>query len=134
MNFVVRDIDFSEYDTAQNLLAENGWAHRIGDIEDFRMLCENSQQVLVAVNGRQVIGFVRALTDRLSNGYISMLIVHPDFRKLGVGRALIQAVMAYGRPSVTWTLRAGREGASEFFAALGFKKSSEAMEIKRQSP
>ena len=134
MSFTVRDIDFSEYDAARSLLAENGWAHRVGDTEHFRMLCDNSQQVLVAVQGSQVIGFVRALTDRLSNGYISMLIVHPSFRKQGVGKALIQAVIGYGTPSVTWVLRTGRDGASEFFTAIGFSKSSEAMELRRQTP
>jgi ribosomal protein S18 acetylase RimI-like enzyme len=133
MNFVVRDIDFSEYASAQRLLADNGWSHRVADEVHFRMLCENSQQVLVAVNDRQVIGFVRALTDRVSNGYISMLVVHPQFRRRGIGKALIQAVMSYGSPTITWTLRAGRSGASEFFTALGFSQSSEAMELKRQS-
>ncbi len=133
MNFIVRDIDFSEYDAAQRLLEVNGWAHRIRDAEDFRMLCDNSEQVLVAVQGRQVIGFVRSLTDRISNGYISMLVVHPDFRRQGVGRALVEALISYGRPSVTWTLRAGREGASHFFAAMGFDKSHETMELKRRT-
>ncbi len=134
MNFVVRDIDFSEYDAAQRLLADNGWFHCVGDEAHFRMLCDNSPQVLVAVNDRQVIGFVRALTDRLSNGYISMLVVHPHFRRRGIDKALIQAVMSYGSPTVTWTLRTGREGATEFFSAIGFSKSSEVMELKRQSP
>ena len=32
---------------------------------------------------------------------------------------------------VTWVLRAGREGASEFFAKLGFEHSSLAMERRR---
>lgn len=134
MSFTVRDIDFHEYDAARSLLADNGWAHRVADAEHFRMLCDNSQQVLVAVHGKQVIGFVRALTDRFSNGYISMLIVPPDFRKQGIGKALVQAVISYGRPSVTWVLRTGREGATEFFTAMGFSRSSEAMELKRQTP
>ena len=133
MNFVVRDKDFSEYGAAQSLLADNGWSYRVGDEAFFRTLCDNSQLVLVAINDRQVIGFVRALTDRLSNGYISMLVAHPHLRRRGIGNALIQALMSYGSPTLTWTLHAGRSGASEFFSTLGFSQSRETMELKRQA-
>jgi ribosomal protein S18 acetylase RimI-like enzyme len=130
VKFLVRTIDVSEIEKARVLLAKNGWSHRVGDEDGFRMLIDNSTIVLVAVVERQVVGFARAITDRLSNGYISMLIVDPAYRKQGIGRALIEAILAYGVPGVTWVLRAGREDAPEFFQSLGFTPSSEAMEIK----
>jgi ribosomal protein S18 acetylase RimI-like enzyme len=134
MKFQIRGVDFSEVEIVRLLLASNGWAHRVQDAERFAMLVDNSDLALVAVQGKQVVGFVRAITDRLSNGYISMLVVHPEYRRQGVGRSLVEAVIRHGPTEVTWMLKAERDGAAEFFAALGFGKSSEAMELKRQSP
>ena len=132
MLFFVRKIDVSEIEKVRVLLANNGWADRVGDEDRFYWLIDNSNVANVAVVDKRVVGFVRAITDRLSNGYISVLIVDPAYRKQGVGRALINSVIEFGRPEVTWVLRAGREGAPEFFAALGFSKSAEAMELKRK--
>jgi ribosomal protein S18 acetylase RimI-like enzyme len=78
-----------------------------------------------------VVGFARAITDGLSNGYLSMVVVAPEFRRQGVGRTLVEEVTA-GSPAITWVLRAGREGANEFFARLGFEPSTVAMERKRR--
>jgi ribosomal protein S18 acetylase RimI-like enzyme len=98
---------------------------------EFEALLSASQRAVVAVDeSGQVIGFARAITDGLSNGHLSMVAVAAQARGRGVGRALVTVVTA-GPPSVTWVVRAGREGASEFFAKLGFRLSEVAMERPR---
>jgi ribosomal protein S18 acetylase RimI-like enzyme len=133
VNVSVRKVDPTEYESVQELLIANGWAHRVSDSVNFCKLLDNSQIAFVALNNDQIIGFIRAITDQISNGYISMLVVHSNFRRQGVGKTLVHAAMSCASPSVTWTLRAGRPGASDFFAALGFSQSKEAMELKRRS-
>ena len=68
-----------------------------------------SQRTAVAVEVQQIIGFARAITDGISNGYLSMVVVAEPFRRQGVGQALIQHIVGE-EESITWVLRAGREG------------------------
>ncbi|WP_353848489.1 GNAT family N-acetyltransferase [Acidovorax facilis] len=68
----------------------------------------------------------------LRNGYLSMLVVAPAFRGRGLGRALVQQALVKA-PAATWVLRAGRPGASEFFARMGFAPSAIAMERARST-
>lgn len=126
----VRDISNAELEGAYALLSENGWSSRIGTSAQFSALIANSQRTAVAVVGKEVVGFARGITDGLSNGYLSMVVVSPERRNQGVGRALVQHVTG-SDPNVTWVLRAGRPGAEAFFAKLGFSVSSVAMERVR---
>lgn len=112
------------------LLAANGWRGRLGSVERLAALVDASQLAEVAVIDGRVVGFLRGLTDGLSNGYLSMVVVESGHRRLGIGRRLV-AHATGSDPQVTWVLRAGRQGAEEFFAKLGFERSSLAMERRR---
>lgn len=90
-----------------------------------------SQSVIVAVDGTQVVGFARAITDGLSNGYLSMVVVQESCRGQGIGTQLVERIVG-DEPNMTWVLRAGRGGAREFFSRLGFTASAEAMERVRR--
>jgi GNAT superfamily N-acetyltransferase len=129
----VREIHTSEIEAARRLLAENGWAPRIGDPQKFRQLIANSQRAFVAVDGDKVVGFARGICDEISNGHLSMVVVDPAHRRKGLGRALVGAVIGE-EPGITWVLRAGRPEAVPFFAKLGFVSSTVAMERNRQRP
>ncbi|KQX30073.1 GNAT family N-acetyltransferase [Variovorax sp. Root434] len=127
---LVRSITPADFDTVHHLLVSNGWAHRVGDVEDLGRLISASQRALVAVADDQIVGFARAITDGISNGYLSMVVVAESHRTRGIGRALVERLVG-SEPSITWVLRAGREGAAEFFAKLGFSASTTAMERPR---
>ena len=123
----IREVRPEEIEAARRLLAASGWTHRVSDPEDFRVLVRRSQRALVAIHDGEVIGYLRALTDGMSNGYISMVVVAEGYRRRGVGRALIDAVMGKDI-GMTWVLRAARGGASEFYEKIGFVQSDVAME------
>ncbi|MET0518124.1 MAG: GNAT family N-acetyltransferase [Burkholderiaceae bacterium] len=128
----VGDLAPPQFEAARRFLCAQGWGHRVGDAAAFAALLRASQCCAVAIDGQgEVIGFARAITDGLSNGYLSMVAVSPAHRRQGLGRALVEHIIGASPASVSWMLRAGRDGAAEFFAALGFRASSAAMERRR---
>ncbi|MFJ5239137.1 GNAT family N-acetyltransferase [Pseudomonas neuropathica] len=129
-SLTVRDLLPDEVESVRLFLGQHGWGHRTGSREHFAQLIENSQRKAIALLDAQIVGFARGISDGLSNGYLSMVVVDGQHRRTGIGRRLVEHVMG-DNPDITWMLRAGREGAEAFFASLGFEMSVIAMERPR---
>ncbi len=71
----IRAIAPNEVEAARQLLLAAEWERCVAKPEEFSLLLSRSQIALVAVKHGEVLGFLRALTDGMANGYISMLVV-----------------------------------------------------------
>jgi hypothetical protein len=76
----IRAIQPSEIEPARRLLAANGWAKRVADAEQFRVLVSRSQRALV----KAVMGEDRGITWVLRAGREG---VAPFYEKLGFVRS-----------------------------------------------
>ena len=128
---VIREASFEDEPQIYALLVESGWDHRLSSELALHELLAASQRKVVAVCDGKVVGFVRAITDGLSNGYLSMVAISAHHRRRGLGTSLVQHVVS-GDSGITWVLRAGRPEARAFFLSFGFVMSTEAMELRRQ--
>jgi ribosomal protein S18 acetylase RimI-like enzyme len=127
----VRQLEPGDNDAVRAFLASVGWAERVRDQRRFVAMLENASRAVVALDGERVVGFARALCDEVSNGYISMVAVAEDCRRQGIGRRLVDALIAPDDGTITWVLRAGR-GSEGFWRQLGFSPSVIAMERLRR--
>lgn len=69
-----------------------GWPAHPSPSDHLRML-RNSEYVVVAREGRRVVGFVTAISDQVLCAYIPFLEVLPDYRGQGVGKELVRLML-----------------------------------------
>jgi ribosomal protein S18 acetylase RimI-like enzyme len=133
MSVLVRAARASDREAVQLLLVACGWDRpRIADPARFAELYGAPSRSVVAEDQGTVVGYVRAITDGVSNGYIQIAAVAPARRREGIGRRMVHHLLG-DDDRITWVLRAGREGAKEFWESVGFVPSSIAMERLRRS-
>lgn len=89
-------------------------------LEELRVPCARS---LVAIAGEKIIGYVIywLLTDSVD---VHNLAVHPEWRRRGIGRSLLMAVIEDARGGslkrVTLEVRKSNEAAQKLYHSLGF--------------
>ena len=122
----------SDHDGILELLRELGWHARVTKPSRFNLMMQSSELSVVAEDKGRIIGFGYAISDRVANGFITLLGVHPMWRNKGIGLELAKCLIA-GDPQVTWLLRAS-EDLRPFWRKIGFKASQFALERERELP
>ena len=84
----IRAILWGDLQVVHALLIVGGWEERVADFARFTELVARSVFAFIATSEGKVVGFVRGLTDGISNGCISMLVVAPEYRNQTIKGAL----------------------------------------------
>ena len=89
-----------------------------------------SRWIAYAYADSRLVGFARAISDGVATAYLSSVMVDPDHRRRGIGRALVERIM-HGRGEIKFVLHA-REGAAAFYASVGFVPAADMMVRERR--
>jgi ribosomal protein S18 acetylase RimI-like enzyme len=87
--------------------------------DELRQQLRGARWVVSAWSGSELVGLARALSDGITNAYVSSVMVDGGWRRRGIGRELMRRLMAGRPPQIRWVLHA-RAGAVDFYRALGF--------------
>jgi len=69
-----------------------GWKAPLTKEKHYELL-KGSTHFVVALSGTKAVGFVTALSDGVSSGFIPLLEVLPDYQKLGIGTELFRRIL-----------------------------------------
>ena len=107
------------------LYQSGGWWHPDDLATDIPRILEGSFAFVIAVDAGtgKAVGMGRILSDGVSDAYIQDLIVHTEYRNIGVGRKiLIQLLAICAAANINWVGLVAEHGAEQFYSALGFSR------------
>lgn len=92
----------------------------VGDLDHVWDMFENASLVITAWHSGHLVGIARVLTDGVLYSYLCDLAVEPDVQRLGVGKALIDAVLE--KCAGTELVLRDSDISSSYYAHLGFER------------
>lgn len=91
-------------------------------------LANENSVFIAAVEGEKVIGYI-GMSVVIDEGYIFNVAVNADFRRKGVGTALINELVTYGKKNdlcfITLEVRESNQAAISLYSDFGFIKVGE---------
>src|SRR3954467_12640095 len=75
------------------LLRTAGW-NRGDDRARLLQQVAGARYVVSAWDGSRLVGFVRAISDGVTNAYVSTVVVLPEYQGRGIGREMIARLLA----------------------------------------
>lgn len=66
-----------------------GWKFKVTPEKHYEIL-KNSYKVILALDEKNVIGFINAISDRKLSAYIPLPEVLPEYRRKGIGKELVR--------------------------------------------
>jgi len=112
------------------LLRSVGWDNRADDAVRVEAAIAGSREVATAWAGDRLVGMARSVSDGAINAYLAMVVVHPRWQALGVGRRVVTALLE-GHDEIRFALSAA-DGLTEWYARLGFEPDPRALVRRRR--
>lgn len=129
---ISHDLSRLDFQATSNLLKATYWGcQRTDDIN--RRAFAHSVCAIALIDGRQA-GFARASGDRAVFARISDVIVWPEHRGMGIGKALVQALLDHPELSSVSTWMLNTSDAHGLYARFGFQPVTGGNEMRLDRP
>ncbi|WP_157972150.1 GNAT family N-acetyltransferase [Pleomorphovibrio marinus] len=113
-----------------NLFSQVDWAKNRKS-RDVEKMLSNEDWMVCLYDGELLVGFARIITDGCFRGLLDDVIIDRAYRSKGLGRKLMQEIMALSRPLDALFLNAGME-MEAFYVRFGFHKFEKLTMIYRK--
>ncbi|TCC89427.1 GNAT family N-acetyltransferase [Pedobacter frigiditerrae] len=112
------------------LYESSGLPRPIHDVERIAAMYKNSDLIVTAWDGENLVGVSRTITDWVWSSYLADLAVSPNYKKSGIGKKLIEITRAkLGEQSMVLLLSVPT--AMEYYPKVGFTKENRGFIIER---
>lgn len=101
-------------------------------VEDLAVAIANSKPVLSVWNQDCLIGFARATSDGVYRATIWDVVIHPTYRGAGLGRKLVEMMLAHSHLSNVERVYLMTTHQQRFYEQLGFQPNSSTTMVLQQ--
>ena len=108
----------------QELLASTTFWAKERRIEDLAFAISNSEPVVSVWDGEKMIGFARATSDGIYRATIWDVVIHPDYRGVGLGQKLLETVLTHPRMNRVERVYLMTTYQQHFYQQIGFQSNS----------
>jgi GNAT superfamily N-acetyltransferase len=122
--FELRDDRRVDLPALAQLRARCEFAHHPADY--LQRQIDGAHRVVHAYAAGRLVGFARAISDGVSTAYLNNMMVDPDHRRRGIGRALVEHLLR-DADGIKFVLHTRPGPAAAFWAALGFAPATDMM-------
>ena len=103
-------------------------------LEDMAIAIAHSHPVISVWDEAQLIGFARATSDGVFRATIWDVVIHADYRGSGLGRQLVQSLLAHPHMNRVERVYLTTTYQQSFYERIGFEANSSTTMVLHQSP
>lgn len=110
-----------DLDQLQELFKTGAFWAQLRKREDLQTAIANSNPVISVWDGEKLIGFARATSDGVYRAAIWDVVVHPDYRGLGLGGKLVETVLSHPQVNKVERVYLTTTHQQSFYKHIGFE-------------
>ena len=111
-----------------DLYQAQGWWHAGDNVNPqfIPKLIKGSHCFIIAVEGEDIVGMGRTISDGISDAYIQDLTVRSDYRNQGIGRRILQTLLErLYADGLHWIGLIAEPGSYDLYRRAGFQEMSD---------